>query len=154
MPRHAASLTDILAGSKSASFRRLNAHLFAGAAGPMGGLPCPVAKPNRRHADAGEDRREVEGQAGVAGGGRARNGHGTRRAARSSPGVRVHLCSLRRPGRPLDRDNLVGGCKAARDQIARWLGLDDNEAFIEWEYSQHETRGRRGLIVTIELLRE
>lgn len=41
----------------------------------------------------------------------------------------------------LDHDNLEGGCKALRDEIARHLlGRDDAERFgIEWEYEQAKT---------------
>lgn len=81
---------------------------------------------------------------------RAREGQG--RGSRTNPVVRVHLISFRRVGRPLDDDNLRAGCKALRDAIAAWLGLDDNEQFIAWEYSQHETRGREGTGVKIEAI--
>ena len=40
-------------------------------------------------------------------------------------------------GIPLDHDNLVGGFKPLRDEIARILGRDDAEhRGIEWEYRQ------------------
>ncbi len=39
-----------------------------------------------------------------------------------------------------------------RDAIARWLGLDDADQVIEWEYSQHKTNGRQGVAVRIEKL--
>lgn len=40
-------------------------------------------------------------------------------------------------GTPLDRDNLVGGFKPLRDEIARILGRDDAEHHgITWEYDQ------------------
>lgn len=60
--------------------------------------------------------------------------------------------SFRRPGRPLDDDNLRAGCKAVRDAIAAWFGLDDGERWIVWDYSQLETRGRVGLAVKIEAI--
>ena len=42
-------------------------------------------------------------------------------------------------GTPLDYDNLVGGCKPLRDEIARTLGIDDAEhGGIIWEYCQQK----------------
>lgn len=38
--------------------------------------------------------------------------------------------------RTLDDDNLVSACKAARDEIARWLGVDDGAPNIKWVYFQ------------------
>jgi hypothetical protein len=151
MPRHAASLSDIIAGSKSASFRRINAHLF-GPAAPVGQLPGAVAKPSRLDASPGSHGGEAEGQAGIRGRDRARTRNGARAHGRTGPRVRVHLCSYRKPGRPLDDDNLRGGCKHLRDAVAGWLGLDDAEQFVAWEYSQCETRGALGVAVRIELL--
>lgn len=38
---------------------------------------------------------------------------------------------------PLDYDNLVGGLKPLRDEIARTLGIDDAESGgVKWEYAQ------------------
>ena len=40
-------------------------------------------------------------------------------------------------GTPLDGDNLVGGCKPLRDEIARLLDRDDAERCgIDWQYRQ------------------
>ena len=68
--------------------------------------------------------------------------------AKDSPVVRVTLISFRR--RELDDDNLVGGFKPMRDAIARWLGLDDSQRIIDWQYGQIETKGRTGTAVKIE----
>jgi hypothetical protein len=39
--------------------------------------------------------------------------------------------------RDLDTDNLAAGCKAARDEIARWLGVDDGDVKrVRWCYGQ------------------
>jgi len=50
----------------------------------------------------------------------------------------------------LDDDNLSGGLKALRDAIAASLGLDDGDARIRFEYSQHLTTGKPGTLVRIE----
>jgi hypothetical protein len=40
----------------------------------------------------------------------------------------------------LDTDNLVGGCKPFRDEIAKLIGRDDAERYgIEWQYEQAKT---------------
>jgi len=42
-------------------------------------------------------------------------------------------------GTPLDGDNLVGGCKPLRDEIARLLERDDAERCgIDWQYRQEK----------------
>lgn len=70
--------------------------------------------------------------------------------AHSGPLARVTLTSFRR--RELDGDNIVGGFKPLRDAIARWLGCDDSERFITWEYGQVMTKGEVGTVVRIEIL--
>lgn len=50
-----------------------------------------------------------------------------------------------------DHDNLVGGCKHLRDAIADWLGLDDADALVRWEYAQVPTQGPEGVAVAIAL---
>lgn len=70
------------------------------------------------------------------------------RLAGNRPLLRITLVGFRR--RILDDDNFTGGCKGLRDAIARWLGLDDNQKIIEWEYSQVKTNGRQGTAVRIE----
>ena len=41
---------------------------------------------------------------------------------------------------PLDGDNLVGGCKPLRDEIARLLDRDDAERCgIDWQYRQEKS---------------
>ncbi len=42
--------------------------------------------------------------------------------------------------RSLDDDNLRGAFKAVRDEVARWLGVDDADPRVRWAYAQ--TRGR------------
>lgn len=39
-------------------------------------------------------------------------------------------------GRGLDSDNLQGACKAVRDAVAQWLGVDDASDQVRYEYGQ------------------
>ena len=48
--------------------------------------------------------------------------------------------------RELDDDNLAGGCKAVRDGIADWLGLDDRDKRLTWRYEQR--KGKRAEYAT------
>lgn len=50
-----------------------------------------------------------------------------------------------------DGDNLIAGCKHLRDAIAAWLGVDDADAQVAWEYAQIATRGIEGVAVSISL---
>ncbi len=43
---------------------------------------------------------------------------------------------FRAPSRMYDDDNFVAGCKALRDAIAKWLGVDDGDARLRWHYGQ------------------
>ena len=59
----------------------------------------------------------------------------------------VHITRIARG--ELDTDNLAGACKAVRDEIARWLGVDDGpRGPVTWEVAQ--TRGD-GYAVRIEI---
>lgn len=40
--------------------------------------------------------------------------------------------------RELDGDNLQSALKAARDGVADWLGLDDRDARVTWNYGQRK----------------
>ena len=52
--------------------------------------------------------------------------------------------------RNLDDDNLQSGCKAARDGVADWLGLDDADKRITWLYAQAKGKAKEyGLMVEI-----
>lgn len=52
---------------------------------------------------------------------------------RAASAVRVRLVRL--GGRRCDGDNLAGGLKAVRDEVARWLGKDDGDPSVSWSYS-------------------
>lgn len=40
--------------------------------------------------------------------------------------------------RPLDDDNNARACKAVRDGIADWLGIDDRDERVSWRYEQRK----------------
>ena len=50
--------------------------------------------------------------------------------------------------RKLDSDNVAGACKATRDGVADWLGVDDgDESRVRWVYAQE--RGAYGVRVEV-----
>lgn len=51
------------------------------------------------------------------------------------------------PSKGLDLDNLAGACKAVRDEIAKWLGIDDASPFVAYRYAQ--CRGEWGVFVSM-----
>ncbi len=59
---------------------------------------------------------------------------GTRR--KPPAGVPVEVVMTRIAPRELDGDNNQAGCKALRDGVADWLGLDDNNPLVTWKYAQ------------------
>lgn len=59
--------------------------------------------------------------------------------------TRVH------PGRGLDpHDNLPGACKHVVDAVARWLGRDDRDPSLRWEYYQRADGRTVGVGIRIE----
>lgn len=64
------------------------------------------------------------------------------------PRIRVTLIAFRR--RLQDSDNSIASMKPLRDLIAAWLGLDDADDCIAWEYGQQLTRGGEGVAVRVE----
>jgi|SRR6185369_16666309 len=53
------------------------------------------------------------------------------------------------PSNGLDDDNLPGSCKGVRDQIAKWLGIDDRCKLVTWKYDQR--RCMQGWSVEVEI---
>lgn len=102
----------------------------------VGGLVADKPKQNQR--------RTLEPESKAPQGG----GRGVGRISR--PLIRITL--IRFGGKAMDSDNFIGGCKPIRDAIAASLGLDDADSWIDWEYSQVRTRGRRGTIVKMEMI--
>jgi hypothetical protein len=60
--------------------------------------------------------------------------------------VRVTLTRIGK--RKCDSDNLAGGFKAVRDEIARLIGVDDGSDAFVWEYAQR-TGGEYGVEIEI-----
>jgi len=52
------------------------------------------------------------------------------------PRLPVVVTLTREGKRKLDGDNLQGALKAVRDQVAEWLGADDADPRIDWQYAQ------------------
>ena len=65
----------------------------------------------------------------------------TQHAAPAGP-VAVTICRVSPSSKGLDGDNLQGGLKAVRDQLADWLGRDDADPSITWRYAQRP--GKKG----------
>jgi hypothetical protein len=89
---------------------------------------------------------------GVVGGvhGKPKNGRGVEGCENGV--VVVHLQARVKPGKQFDgHDNLRAGMKALVDAIAETLGVPDKHHGIRWEYSQAETIGQCGVVVTIGL---
>lgn len=61
----------------------------------------------------------------------------------------VLLTRLAPAQRPLDDDNLRGSLKAVRDEVARWLGVDDGSDLVRWVYAQQKSP-RWGVIVMVQ----
>lgn len=99
---------------------------------PLGAVEAPVPQPHPRPA---LDRQPAP-QA--------------RRATRVADGPRVRVTLLAFRRRLQDSDNSIASMKPLRDEIARWLGLDDADTCIAWEYGQHPTRGSEGVAVKVE----
>lgn len=61
--------------------------------------------------------------------------------------VTMTRCS---PG-TLDSDGVVGAMKSVRDEIAKWLGVDDADPRIEWRVEQKKCkRTEAGALIRIE----
>lgn len=53
--------------------------------------------------------------------------------------------------RKLDGDNLQSGFKAVRDGVAQWLGVDDGDDRLDWQYRQRNG-GAKVYRVEIEII--
>lgn len=76
--------------------------------------------------------------------------HTVLRATGKPPALPVTVTMTRIGARTLDTDNLAGGCKAARDGIADWLGVDDANSGVTWLYAQTPGKPKEyGLLVEV-----
>ena len=57
---------------------------------------------------------------------------------RARPALPVVVMLTRVSARTLDDDNLRGAFKAVRDQLATWLGVDDADPRVRWDYDQRK----------------
>lgn len=58
--------------------------------------------------------------------------------SRPRPSLPVVVTLTRVSPRRLDDDNLRGAFKAVRDQVATWLGVDDADPRVRWDYDQRK----------------
>ena len=78
---------------------------------------------------------------------RAREQRGATRlvlkASATPPGPPVVVTLTRIAPRRLDGDNLQRACKAVRDGVADWLGIDDGSEEVTWLYRQEKGKPRQ-----------
>lgn len=72
------------------------------------------------------------------------------RGARVATGTVVRLTRV--SPRQLDGDNLQNSLKGVRDEVVRWLGVDDADPRVAWEYGQTTDGRPRYQGVRIEVL--
>ena len=71
-------------------------------------------------------------------------------SSRTPPPLPVVVMLVRCAPRLLDDDNAVGSMKAARDEVAAWLGVDDRDPRVRWNVTQAKTpKLRQGTIIEI-----
>jgi len=44
------------------------------------------------------------------------------------------------PSNGLDGDNLQSSAKGVRDEIAKWIGIDDKSPLVTWQYDQKRAK--------------
>lgn len=87
---------------------------------------------------------------------RARRAKAHRQAAHWSlvtlkkPALPCMVTLTRIAPRPLDGDNLQSALKALRDGVADWLGVDDRDPRVTWNYGQRAGKPKTySVLVTI-----
>lgn len=117
----------------SETFKKLNPDLFVGRLRPQ--------KPEQNTGVRAKGKNQGEKGGAV----------GVEQDRECGQSYRVTLVSVRRR-LITDSDNCATGYKHLRDSIAAWLGTDDADKFIDWQYRQLQTKGKQGTIVLIERL--
>lgn len=69
-------------------------------------------------------------------------------AVRKMPAWRITLTRISPASKKADDDNVVGGLKIIRDELARLIGIDDGSPRVQWMYQQ--VRGQWGVMIEIE----
>lgn len=59
---------------------------------------------------------------------------------RQRPELPVVVTITRLAPRKLDDDNCIAGCKAVRDEVAKFLGVDDADPRVTWRYAQERAK--------------
>lgn len=123
--------------------KRLNPHLFHGSSMDTSETQehkCPVEKTLvREHAPLQTDPPSIW-----------RRSHPPRRnKAKHTPQITCTMTVFTH--KLCDDDNSAGGgCKALRDAVAAWIGMDDGDPRWRWEYAQVLTRGVEGVVIKID----
>ena len=124
----------------SEAFRRLNPHLFGAGGGLPSAEPQRASRPLHQVHPGQESGQGSLGQSHV--------------PTRTGPLARVCLLALRH--RLLDADNLAASFKFLQDCVADTIlpGLAPGraDAFFQWEYAQHLTRGPQLTLVLIQTI--
>lgn len=72
---------------------------------------------------------------------------------RARPALPVIITLTRIAPRSLDGDNAQGAMKATRDAVAAWLGVDDADPRVRWDYAQRRGGAREyGVEVSVTSL--
>ena len=71
---------------------------------------------------------------------------------RTSFPIRWTITLIRIGGRRLDDDNLRAALKACRDGVADWLGIDDGDNRLVWQYGQEPKKRKLPPGVRVEIV--
>lgn len=62
------------------------------------------------------------------------------------PALPATVLLTREATRAMDTDGLAASFKGVRDEVAKWLGVDDASPLVEWKYAQRKAKGFHVLI--------